>query len=108
MALLTLTPPTILLLSLPLYPSLARRALAAYRLSWSDDSIKTWWYSRTGSWVVAGGPVGRYVGGIILGWKALDRIDGGGSHRLEIGILAFIGLILALITGVGLIPRHKD
>jgi palmitoyltransferase len=40
------------------------------------------------------------MGGLVLGWKAIDRADGGGSLRLEIGILAGIGLILAMITTV--------
>jgi hypothetical protein len=49
--------------------------------------------------------VGRYVGGMVLGWKALDRRDGGGGYfRVQIGVLVGIGSLLAMITlvsGVG-------
>jgi hypothetical protein len=55
--------------------------------------------------MIAGGPVGRYVGGMVLGWKELDRRDGGGGYlRVQIGILVGIGSLLGLITlvsGVG-------
>lgn len=100
LCLLTWTPPTIILLSSPLYLALARRATQAWSVSWSDPSIRLWWYEWRWSWAIAGGPVGRYMGGLVLGWKAIDRADGGGSLRLEIGVLVGIGLILAMITTV--------
>lgn len=100
MCLLAWTPPTIVSLSSPLYAPLSRRAVQAFRLSRTDEAIRTWWYGWPWSWVVAGGPVGRYVGGITLGWKQLDRVDGGGMMRLEVGILVGVGVCLALITTV--------
>ena len=36
----------------------------------------------------------------MLGWKVLDRGDGGGSLRLEIGALVGVGAVLAMITAV--------
>ena len=102
MSLLTLTPPAIVLLSSPLYLSLAKRAVEAYRLSWMDESIRTWWYEWPYSWVAAGGPVGRYVAGTVLGWQSLDRTDGGGVLRVEMGALVGIGLVLAMVTAVRL------
>jgi hypothetical protein len=98
--LLTLTPPAIILLSLPLYAPLARRALQAYRFSSSSEAIVAGWWNWWASWVIAGGPVGRYVGGMVLGWRELDKMDGGGAVRLGIGGLVGLGLILALITTV--------
>ena len=56
--------------------------------------------------------MGRYVAGTYLGWKALDRVDGGGSTRsmrAEIGILVAIGNVLAMITTVSLrVRRHES
>lgn len=51
--------------------------------------------------------MGRYMGGLVLGWKAIDRVKGGGTLRLEIGILVAIGLILAMITTVSLPSTAK-
>lgn len=104
MCMLSLTPPTILVLSSPLLLPIGRRAVSAWSKSWSDENVRRWWYEWPLSWIIAGGPVGRYIGGTILGWKALDREDGGGSLRVEMGILIGIGLILALMTAVGASP----
>ena len=98
------TAPTVLVLSAPLLPSLARRAIQAYVISRSDSSIVEEWYGWTWSWFIAGGPVGRYVGGIILGWRLLDQKEGRGHLRLEIGIITAIGLVLALMT---LVRAHR-
>jgi hypothetical protein len=47
--------------------------------------------------------VGRYVGGVILGWRILDlrdEGDGGRGPRLGLGILVAIGMFLGMITAV--------
>ncbi|KAK6909471.1 hypothetical protein I203_103490 [Kwoniella mangroviensis CBS 8507] len=100
LALLLYTPPTIFIISLPLYKSLYNRAKEAYFYSKSDDSIRHKWWDRGYSWVIAGGPIGRYAGGIVLGWRKLDKLDedGGGLVRLNIGLMVGFGIILALIT----------
>ncbi|ODN81512.1 hypothetical protein L202_01934 [Cryptococcus amylolentus CBS 6039] len=99
LALLLYTPPTTILLSLPLYPPLLRRASAAYHLACVSDSIKGWW-DWPWSWIVAGGPVGRWVGGVVLGWMQLDRmsVGGPGIERLGVGVMVVVGIVLALIT----------
>ncbi|ODO05413.1 hypothetical protein L198_02106 [Cryptococcus wingfieldii CBS 7118] len=99
LALLLYTPPTTILLSLPLYPLLLRRASAAYHLARVSDSIKGWW-DWPWSWIVAGGPVGRWVGGVVLGWMQLDRmsVGGPGIERLGVGVMVVVGIVLALIT----------
>jgi len=102
--LLLLTAPTTIILSLPLYIPLARRAAEAYQLSWSSE-IRERWYSRRWSWILAISPLWRYGGGTILGWRALDRMDGGGFVRLELGAVVFIGIFLGLITTVS--PDQK-
>ncbi|OCF40791.1 hypothetical protein I317_05403 [Kwoniella heveanensis CBS 569] len=103
LALLLYTPPTILILSSPLYKLIFHRARQAYLLSWTDQRLRTWWWDWTWSWVVAGGPVGRYAGGVILGWRELERIDavvgeGAGLRRLNAGLLLGFGIVLALIS----------
>ncbi|WVQ73020.1 hypothetical protein IAR50_002583 [Cryptococcus sp. DSM 104548] len=99
LALLLYTPPTTIILSLPLYPIVLRRASAAYHLACVSDSIQGWW-DWPWSWVVAGGPVGRWVGGVVLGWLELDRtsLDGPGVERLGVGVMVVAGMVLALIT----------
>ncbi|WWD19522.1 hypothetical protein CI109_103983 [Kwoniella shandongensis] len=99
--LLLYAPPTIFFVSLPLYKPIYHRAIAAYVLSRSSESIRTYWWDWKPSWVVAGGPVGRYVGGLILGWRELDRSagkNGAGLDRLGVGLMLAFGVILALIT----------
>ncbi|TYJ57131.1 hypothetical protein B9479_002232 [Cryptococcus floricola] len=99
LALLLYTPPTTILLSLPLYPLLLRRASAAYHFACVSDSIKGWW-DWPWSWIVAGGPVGRWVGGVVLGWMQLDQmsVGGPGIERLGVGVMVVVGIVLALIT----------
>ena len=101
--LLLLTPPTTIFLSSPLYAPLVRRAIAGYRLSWADERIRTWWYAWSWSWIIAGGPIGRFTSGIILGWRELDRLDPHRIVRLEFGVLVAIGIMLGMITAV----RHS-
>ncbi|KAK8853108.1 hypothetical protein IAR55_003809 [Kwoniella newhampshirensis] len=100
LSLLLYTPPSVVLLSLPLYSPMYHRALAAYTLSHTSENIRTYWWDWTPSWIIAGGPVGRFVGGLILGWRELDRSedDGGGVMRLGVGLMVGFGLILALVT----------
>ena len=60
---------------------------------------------------MAGGPVGRFAGGIILGWRELDTQDGGGLYRLTVGLLVAFGFILSGITAVSLLRpggQHLD
>ncbi|WVW86026.1 hypothetical protein I302_108064 [Kwoniella bestiolae CBS 10118] len=100
LALLLYTPPTILIISLPLYKPLLRRAKEAYTYSRADEGIRRRWWEWGYSWVIAGGPIGRYAGGIILGWRELDRMDEGrgGLMRLNVGLMVGFGIVLALIT----------
>ncbi|WWC64451.1 uncharacterized protein I303_107061 [Kwoniella dejecticola CBS 10117] len=98
LALLLYTPPTVFLISLPLYRPLLYRACCAYTHSWTDEYIRQNWWDWKFSWVVAGGPIGRYAGGIILGWREKEKHDGGGIFRLNIGLMVFFGIILALIS----------
>nr|KIR88453.1 hypothetical protein I308_01520 [Cryptococcus tetragattii IND107] len=98
LAVLLYTPPTVLILSLPLLLPLFHRSIAAYTQACDSSEIIAHWWNWKWSWVVAGGPIGRYAGGIILGWRELDRQDGGGLYRLAVGLLIALGFILSGIT----------
>lgn len=74
-----------------MYRPLYARALRAYALA------PEWWWSTWWSWV-CGGPLGRWLGGIALGWRTLDRLDPVEDETLEIAGIYFIGQILALMT----------
>ena len=58
--------------------------------------------------MIAGGPVGRYIVGIALGWRLLDNQDGGGLLRLEIGVQCLLGIILGMITTVSIVNRESQ
>jgi palmitoyltransferase len=96
---LLLAPTGLITLCLPIYGSFGRRFLDAFRLSWSSEQFK-WWWNWWPSWIVAGGPLGRYGGAVVLGWLELDRRDGGGLFRLSSGILIAVGMFLSCIAGV--------
>ena len=86
--------------------------MQAYRLSRSLTQF-TWWWDWWPSWIVAGGPIGRYAGGVVLAWRELDRADGGALFRLSNGVFIAIGLMLSLIAGVSAASerrwrRHTD
>lgn len=98
LALLLLTPVTVLLLSLPLYGPLLARARQAYALA------PAWWWASRWSWV-CGGPLGRWLGGTALGWRELDRLDPVPEDSLELGVLWFVGQVLGLMTLVSCAPE---
>ncbi|KAL7418321.1 hypothetical protein Q5752_006779 [Cryptotrichosporon argae] len=115
MALLLLTPITTTFLSLPLYRPLLARARDAYRASTTADA---WWWASTWTWIVPAGPVGRHIGGAVLGWRALDAADPRmrapeAVDRLEMAVLVGLATVLGLITlglaasSLGLIRRGE-
>lgn len=79
------------LLSLPTYVPLWARGKEAWALA------PEWWWATWWSWV-CGGPLGRWIGGIALGWKELDKLDPREEENVEIAALVFIGQILGLMT----------
>ncbi|KAK4689339.1 hypothetical protein P7C73_g750, partial [Tremellales sp. Uapishka_1] len=96
--LLLLTPITTVLLSAPLYEPMVRRTIRAYRFSKTSERICARWWDWWGSWIVAGGPVGRWFAGVCIGWRELDIIERQGPERLGVGIMVLTGIMLALIT----------
>lgn len=50
---------------------------------------------------MAGGPIGRYIGGVALAWREMDRADGGGGAvKLSNGLFVLAGFMLSMIAGV--------
>lgn len=86
-----MTPVAVGLLCLPLNGPVLRRARAAYR------AAPDWWWAKGWSWV-CGGPLGRALIGIALGWKALDGEDPRPERALDIGAIWGIGQILGAMT----------
>lgn len=101
-ALLVLTPPTVLFLAAPLL----RPAIAGCKLAWeaTRTNARTQAYWNWGwSWVVPAGPAARYIVGTLMAWADLDTGDKayGDLLGINIGMLVLVGLLLALITAVG-------
>lgn len=103
LALLLITPPVVLFLSIPL----PLPVFAGMRLAWAATATnpRTQAYWDWGwSWVVPAGPAARYAVGLLIAWADLGPQEGvyGEFWRVDIGLLLFIGNLLALITAVGL------
>jgi hypothetical protein len=96
---LILAPIALNMCCLPIYRPFGRRFLEGLYFSRSGEQF-AWWWEWWPSWIVAGGPLGRYGVGIALAWREMDRRDGGGLFRLSSGILITLGLFLSAIAGV--------
>ncbi|KZT43182.1 hypothetical protein SISSUDRAFT_1125064 [Sistotremastrum suecicum HHB10207 ss-3] len=106
LCLLWITPITVGLGSLPIMPTLACQVKEAYIIAQSDEWILTNWWSWFGSWIFFGGPFGRYIGAVILGYrtiasqrpdipKALSMIE---EPHLGTFLTIAFGSLLALFT----------
>jgi hypothetical protein len=91
---LLLAAPTVLLLSLPVYKPLYVKVRQVIAFSQSNPELRAYWWDWWGSWVVAGGPVGRWIGGTILGWRACPSA---GPDDPDLGLLGLAGFGVALI-----------
>lgn len=73
---------TSLVLTLPIISPLFSHATAALYASHADPWAKRVWWSRWLSWLVLGGPPGRWIGGTILGYWVLDATHASCGQRL--------------------------
>jgi hypothetical protein len=69
--LLVLTSVTVPLASLPLSAILRKHVVAALVASHADAWTTMVWWSRPYSWILCGGPAGRWVVGTLLGFRVL-------------------------------------
>lgn len=74
--LLSLTPLAVNISIIPVVYPLYKHLRSALRLSFNDPWICENWWDWKWSWVVYGGPVGRYITGIVYGFRALERRAG--------------------------------
>ncbi|KAI0287819.1 DHHC palmitoyltransferase-domain-containing protein, partial [Russula brevipes] len=71
LALLTLTSVTVPLAALPLFPILKAHIVAALAASHADGWTTDVWWTRPYSWILCGGPPGRWAVGTLLGFRVL-------------------------------------
>ncbi|KAH9967510.1 DHHC palmitoyltransferase-domain-containing protein [Russula dissimulans] len=71
LSLLVLTSVTVPLASLPLSAILRKHVVAALVASHADAWTTMVWWSRPYSWILCGGPAGRWVVGTLLGFRVL-------------------------------------
>lgn len=71
LALLAVTSVTVPLASLPILGVLKSHVVAALAASHADTWVTDVWWDRPYSWVVCGGPPGRWIVGTLLGFRVL-------------------------------------
>lgn len=112
---LLLTPIAVTIGIWPVIRSVASHTREAYRISIVDPWIVENWWGWKWSWIAVGGPPGRWVTGIVLGYNAISRhrIDSGQpvDHGLgamvrepSLGLLFVVsmGIVLACFCTVGI------
>ncbi len=71
LALLAVTSAVVPLASLPVLPALKSHVVAALAASHEDSWVSDVWWDRPYSWVLCGGPPGRWIVGTLLGFRVL-------------------------------------
>ena len=89
LSLLVLTSVTVPLASLPILPVLRTHVVAALTASRADAWTTAIWWNRLYSWIVCGGPAGRWVVGTLLGFRILRE------HRITEPPSWFSGSVVA-------------
>ncbi|KAJ7743092.1 DHHC palmitoyltransferase-domain-containing protein [Mycena metata] len=103
LALLLLTPIACLALVLPVYPTLLRHMSLALITSHVDPWANQVWWDWYGSWIFFGGPLGRWIFGMVLGFRILKTqrkpnlplIE---QPSLRLFVICALGLLLSLFT----------
>lgn len=111
--LLFLTPLTIAVSALPVLRPVYQHFRAALRIAMSDTHIKADWWDWKWSWIVWGGPIGRYVRGLVLGYRVLQKEYGGsgkawGDVVREPRAALAATLLCAILLGVFTMVRENS
>jgi hypothetical protein len=114
LAFLTLASITVVLLVAPILKPVWRHAMNALNVSLQSENVRSYWWDRWYSWVLVGGPLGRWPVGIGFGYRLLatrnppssDRIMGSmvRDPSLALFLVIQIALGLALFTTVSSAP----
>ncbi|ETW79014.1 hypothetical protein HETIRDRAFT_323881 [Heterobasidion irregulare TC 32-1] len=107
LALLFLTPPTVVFAATPVIEHVWKYAALALATSRADAwAVQAWW-ARWWSWVVWGGPVGRWFVGVIIGFRLLEaereremhvRVRAGELPHARLAVLICAGTVLGLFS----------
>ncbi|KAI0251775.1 hypothetical protein BJV78DRAFT_1282236 [Lactifluus subvellereus] len=98
-ALLVLTSVTVPLASLPILPMLRAHVVSALAVSHADAWATDVWWDRPYSWILCGGPPGRWVVGTLLGLRTL-RAQRGPDSRCNLVMDIAISMTIVVAVDV--------
>ncbi|KAJ7035636.1 DHHC palmitoyltransferase-domain-containing protein [Mycena alexandri] len=98
LALLLLTPIAYLVVLLPIYPTLLRHMSLALTTSHVDAWANQVWWDWYGSWIFFGGPFGRWIFGMALGFRILKT-----QRKPDLPLIEQPSLRLFVICALGLL-----
>ncbi|KAI0272301.1 DHHC palmitoyltransferase-domain-containing protein, partial [Gloeopeniophorella convolvens] len=102
LSLLVLTSITVPLAVAPILPILTTHVLRALSASHADPWATTIWWDRWYSWILCGGPPGRWVAGTLYGFRVL-RAQRTPAPRFSGALIVQPHFRLALVVGAGLL-----
>jgi palmitoyltransferase len=116
LAFLTLASVSVFVLVAPILNVVWRHAMDALNVSLQSEAVHNYWWARWYSWVLVGGPLGRWPVGIGFGYRLLAMRDAPYSDwhmgsivngpSLTLFLIIQIALALALFTAVSFCRRH--
>ncbi|TDL23802.1 hypothetical protein BD410DRAFT_720543, partial [Rickenella mellea] len=116
---LCITPLAVAVAVSPILRALRGHASLALKVSQADEWARRVWWDWPGSWIFIGGPAGRWIGGIILGFRILNDTEpkvprGAGDMVVEPsitlllvvacgGILSVFAVIVAVFNAINIL-----
>lgn len=99
LCLLWLTPVTVGFGILPIIQTLFGQVREAYAAAEADEWVIANWWSWYGSWIFFGGPFGRFVGALVLGYRSIAFQHSGQPKPLSIIQEPHLGTFLTVAFG---------
>ncbi|KAJ6496767.1 DHHC palmitoyltransferase-domain-containing protein [Mycena vulgaris] len=96
--LLFITPVTFSVSFIPIRHTLARHMSLALSVSQRDEWAKQFWWNWYGSWIFFGGPLGRWIFGMALGFRILKA-----ERKSDLPLIEQPNLRLFTISSLGLL-----
>ena len=110
LAFLSATTITVIVLILPVSQIVWRHTMKALEVSLQSEFSRSYWWDRWYSWVLVGGPLGRWPVGAAFGYHLLSMRSAPSSYwhmgymisepNLTLFLIILVALGLALFTGV--------